>query len=178
MLKDVPSPARLLHLDGGVLADVGAALHASWRDEAVALLDERNWRGHVIACAAALLGGSSAPLNEAVWRAFDTGSWAAPQLVATAFLIDTQFDTRAEERLLSPSRRGPKAIAALVRAYHRLPATRMNVVAQLGRHDAQLSVEEGRIGVRGVDGWLDRLPLACDEATRARWVRLPRPASP
>jgi hypothetical protein len=178
MLKDVPAPARLLHLDGKVLDDVGAALHANWRDEAVLLLNERNWRGHVIACAAALIGGGGQAFEDAVWRAFDTGSWAAPQLVATAFLVDAQFEAHAEQRLLSPARRGPKAIASLVRAYHRLPKPRMNVVAQLGVHDAELAVEEGRIGIRGVDGWLDRLPLACDDVTRARWLRLPRPALP
>ncbi len=31
----------------------------------------------------------------------------------------------------------------------------MPVVAQLAVHDRTLATEEARIGVRGVDGWLD-----------------------
>ena len=31
----------------------------------------------------------------------------------------------------------------------------MPVLAQLGVHDRTMATEEARIGVRGVDGWLD-----------------------
>jgi hypothetical protein len=109
-----------------------------------------------------------------IWRAIDGASWIAPQLVACAFFGDVGFVARAEERLLGVERRPPKTIGALVRAYHRLPSPRLPVVAQLRRHDALLASEEARVGVRGVDAWLDRLPTLASEDSRARWLRQPR----
>jgi hypothetical protein len=111
---------------------------------------------------------------ERLWRAIDGASWIAPQLIACAFLGDSAFIVRAEERLLGVERRPPKTIGALVRAYHRLPSPRLPVVAQLRRHDGLLPSEEARVGVRGVDAWLDRLPALASDATRARWIRQPR----
>lgn len=109
-----------------------------------------------------------------LWRAIDGASWVAPQLVACAFLVDPAFLARAEERLLGVERRPPKTLGALVRAYHRLPSPRLPVVAQLHRHDALLVSEEARVGIRGVDAWLDRLPVLASATARARWIRLPR----
>jgi hypothetical protein len=57
--------------------------------------------------------------------------------------------------LAEATRRPPKTIGSLVRAYNRCPARRMPVVAQLGVHDRTMATEEACIGVRGVDGWLD-----------------------
>ncbi|MGZ3443122.1 MAG: hypothetical protein ACXVDD_26555, partial [Polyangia bacterium] len=91
----------------------------------------------------------------ALWRAVDGSSWVAPQLVAAAFVADGAFAARAAERLGDITRKPPKTIGALVRAYSRCPARRMPVVAQLGAHDRTMGTEEARIGVRGVDGWLD-----------------------
>jgi hypothetical protein len=169
-----PGAAALLQLDAPEsLAELCAALHADWRSEAIALLAERGWRAQLVACAAIVAGGE-ASLAHALWAPIDAGSWIAPQLVAAAFLVDARFTERAEERLLGVTRRSPKLIGALVRAYHRLPKPPMAVLAQLGRHDPALHSEEGRIGVRGVDRWLDRMPSLCDRATRDRFVRMPR----
>jgi hypothetical protein len=109
-----------------------------------------------------------------IWRAIDGASWVAPQLVACAFLVEPAFVARAEERLLGVERRPPKTMGALVRAYHRLPAPRMPVVAQLRRHDMLLASEEAHVGIRGFDAWLDGLPSLASDASRARWLRLPR----
>ena len=175
MLADVILPERLLHFaDPEALTSVVAALYASWRTEALALLGDPRWRGQLVACAAIVIAGSDRDLDVALWRALDGGSWVAPQLVVTAFLLDPEFEARAEERLLSVTRRGPKVIAALVRAYHRLPKPRMNVVAQLARHDPLLATEDGRTGIFGVDGWLDRLPQHCDAVMQQRWLRRAR----
>jgi hypothetical protein len=177
MLAEMPQPERLLHIsDVEALPAVQAALHPHWRDEARVLLGDPRWRGQLVACAAIVISGSDVDLEEALWRALDAGSWVAPQLVVTLFLLDPQFETRAEERLLSVTRRGPKVIAALVRAYHRLPKPRMNVVARLGRHDPLLATEDGRTAIAAVDGWLARLPQQCDATTQARWLRSARPA--
>ncbi len=118
--------------------------------------------------------GSDGAAFAQIWRAIDGASWIAPQLVACAFFGDVGFVAHAEERLLGVERRPPKTIGALVRAYHRLPSPRLPVVAQLRRHDALLASEEARVGVRGVDAWLDRLPMLASDDSRARWLRQPR----
>ncbi len=164
--------SRLLAPDPRAIDDVRAMLDDAWPDEAVALLGG-GWRDQVTAAAAIAVAAAEAgtrgaptisrgapPINDAllgaVWRAIDGASWVAPQLVAAAFVADPDFEARAAERLVDVARRPPKTIGALVRAYHRCVTKRMPVVAQLGRHDPTLATEEGRIGVRGVDAWLDR----------------------
>ena len=175
MLADVTLPDRLLQcLDADAFAEVRANLHDDWRAEALRLLDDPRWRGQLVACAAIVLRGGDRELDAACWRALDGGSWVAPQLVATLFLHDPDFAPRVEERLLSVSRRSDKVIGALVRAYHRLEKLRMNVVAQLARHEPALRTQEGSIGITSVDEWLARLPLHCDAETQARWLRRPR----
>ncbi len=151
----VPEASRLLSPEPGAMAQVRAALVGEWRVEAIELL-RGGWREQITAAAAlALGGGGDAPPVEALWRAIDGASWVAPQLVATAFVVDGSFAARAAERLCGVARLPPKSIGALVRAYHRLAAPALTVVAELGRHDRALATEEARIGVRGVDGWLD-----------------------
>jgi len=100
-----------------------------------------------------------------LWRAIDGASWVAPQLVAAALIADPEFEARAAERLGDVMRRPPKTIGALVRAYTRCPARRMPIMAQLGVHDRTMATEEARIGVRGVDGWLDYFGGAPASAT-------------
>jgi hypothetical protein len=164
-----PEPAAIADLRAAVTAD------AAWRDRAVELL-AGGWRDQVtaaaaIAVAAALAENADAGLaenadaglaenadttiREPLWRAIDGASWVAPQLVAAAFIADAEFEARAADRLTDATRRPPKTVGALVRAYHRCPTKRMPVVAQLGRHDHTMINEEARIGVRGVDAWLD-----------------------
>ncbi|MCU1277568.1 MAG: hypothetical protein JWM53_1114, partial [bacterium] len=99
-------------------------------------------------------GGDDSVLA-ALWHAIDGASWVAPQLVAAAFVADDAFERRAAERLGDAARRAPKTIGALVHAYTRCPSRRMPVVAQLGMHDRVMATEEARIGVRGIDGWVD-----------------------
>jgi hypothetical protein len=153
----VAEGSRLLSLEPDGLAAVQAALTAGdWRAEAATLLGSA-WREQVTAAAAVALGGADEPLLEALWHAIDSASWVVPQLVAAAFLADPQFEPRAAARLTDVARRPPKTIGSLVRAYHRLPAPRLPVVAELHRHERTMATEEACIGVRGVDLWLDRL---------------------
>ena len=150
--------AKLLGPQDDAIAELRAALDDDWRAAAADLL-AGGWRDQVTAAAAIALGGAndarSAEWAPALWRAIDGASWVAPQLVAAALLADGDFEPRAAERLTEVTRRPPKTIGALVRAYHRCPARRMPVVAQLGAHDRTMINEEARIGVRGVDAWLD-----------------------
>jgi hypothetical protein len=153
--------SRLLAPQPDAMDELRAAMAADpeWQAHAVELLGG-GWRDQVTAAAAIGLNGpestsADAQTFEALWRAIDGASWVAPQLVAAAFVADPDFEPRAADRLTDVARRPPKTIGALVRAYHRCPIKRIPVVAQLGRHDHTLINEEARIGVRGVDAWLD-----------------------
>lgn len=150
--------SKLLGPQADAIAELRAALDADWRAAAAGLL-AGGWRDQVTAAAAIALTGTNDPRAAewapALWRAIDGASWVAPQLVAAALLGDADFERRASERLTDVARRPPKTIGALVRAYNRCPARRMPVVAQLAVHDRTMATEEARIGVRGVDGWLD-----------------------
>jgi hypothetical protein len=161
-----------------VLAEIGGALAESGSAQVDQMLEDVAWRAQVIGALALVLGERRDSAHPALWRAIDGGSWVVPQLCAAAFLVDREFEAAAEERLLGTLRRAPKAIGALVRAYHRLLRPKMAIVAQLRRHDRILGGEEARIGVRGVDAWLDGLPQCCDAATQQRWWRLPSPRTP
>ena len=154
--------AQLLTPHPDAITELRAMLDNDWRSAATELL-AGSWRDQVTAAAAIALATASgaapdaraAEWSPALWRAIDGASWVAPQLVAAAFLADADFEPRAAERLTDFTRRPPKTIGALVRAYNRCGARRMPVIAQLGVHDRTLQTEEARIGVRGVDGWLD-----------------------
>jgi hypothetical protein len=154
--------AQLLAPQPEAIAELRAMLDDDWRSAAAELLGG-SWRDQVTAAAAVALATTNAAAPDpraaewspALWRAIDGASWVAPQLVAAALLADADFEPRAAERLTDFTRRPPKTIGALVRAYNRCAARRMPVIAQLGVHDRTLQTEEARIGVRGVDGWLD-----------------------
>jgi hypothetical protein len=146
--------SKLLSPRPEAIDEVRAMLDDAWRAAALELL-AGGWRDQVTAAAAIAIGGADDPVAAMLWRAIDGASWVAPQLVAAAQLADPEFEARAAERLGDGARRPPKTIGALVRAYTRFGARRMPVMAQLGVHDRTMATEEARIGVRGVDGWLD-----------------------
>jgi hypothetical protein len=68
------------------------------------MLQDRNWRHHLVACAAVLMSGDGATYAAPLWRAFDTGSWVAPQLAVTLLLADTQVDEEAHKRVVDRCR--------------------------------------------------------------------------
>jgi len=146
--------SRLLPTRPEAVDEVRAVLDEGWRAAAIELL-AGGWRDQVTAAAAIAVAGADADLLAALWRAIDGASWVVPQLVAAALLADAEFEPRAAERLTTVARRPPKTIGALVHAYNRCDARRMPVLAQLVVHDRTMATEEARIGVRGVDGWLD-----------------------
>ncbi|HEY3356002.1 MAG TPA: hypothetical protein VGQ83_22305, partial [Polyangia bacterium] len=121
---------RMLHLTGEdgdrAVAFVREVLAAyppdALEEEAVALLDEANWRFHLVAAVAVVLGLRSPRLDAAVWEAFDRGSWVAPQLAATALIADADFAARARVRLDAAAGLGAKAAGALVALAELTPA--------------------------------------------------------
>ncbi|WP_223757679.1 pentapeptide repeat-containing protein [Myxococcus sp. RHSTA-1-4] len=86
-------PEYLLHMEAGV--EASADLDA----EVVALLKEKNWRLHLVAATAVVLGGASERALSAVWERLAVGSWVHPQLTVAALLRDPDFESRARARL-------------------------------------------------------------------------------
>lgn len=70
--------------------DLSAVTALAWRD--------RNWRPHVVACAAMCLSGDRSSVD-AAWMALDR-SWASPQIAAALCRVDADFGSRASARLL------------------------------------------------------------------------------
>lgn len=62
------------------------------------LLSE-GWRLALVACVA-LQGRSSPALLDMLWQALDRGSWVAPQMAITLWMLDERFPERARQRLL------------------------------------------------------------------------------
>lgn len=63
------------------------------------LLDDIDWRSHLVAGTAALLLANNLNLSVNLWMAFDRGSWVTPQLAGFLYFHDPQFSQRAKERL-------------------------------------------------------------------------------
>src|SRR6516225_5801793 len=103
--------SRLLPPRPEALDEVRLALDDGWHAAAIELL-AGGWRDQVTAAAAIAVSAAEAGANDelvaALWRAIDTPSWVAPQLVAAALLADPQFEARAADRLAESTRRPPK----------------------------------------------------------------------
>jgi hypothetical protein len=67
--------------------------------EIAALLGESNWRPQLVGAVAVLVAGANAARLTALWSAIDRPCWTSPQLVATASLVDGNFDAQARSRL-------------------------------------------------------------------------------
>ncbi len=63
------------------------------------LLQARNWRFHLVACGIMLAGICTNDLISQLWNVLREGSWIAPQLAATVYLLDTQFPKLAMEAI-------------------------------------------------------------------------------
>jgi hypothetical protein len=67
------------------------------------LLQARNWRFHLVACGVMLAGLNSAELLDQLWILLQRGSWVAPQIAATLFLLDGDFAERALDAITRES---------------------------------------------------------------------------
>jgi hypothetical protein len=142
--------------------------------ELEALFLERNWRCHLVGAATLLATGAGVRRLDALWGALERGSWAAPQLAATTWLLDEEFEPRARKLILADT--WPKTLAALGALYRQLPAPRLQVLAQLSQWTARRREEEeddARDGELYVREWMAKLTNATSEAMRARWRRSP-----
>ena len=62
------------------------------------LLEDDNWRPHLVA-SVTLLMIKSVNLSNYIWNRFDQGSWVNPQLAIAAYFHDPLFSQNAKERL-------------------------------------------------------------------------------
>jgi len=85
------------------------------------LLDEENWRPHLVAAVALSVLGYNRVAFTKLWNAFDAGSWVTPQLAVVAYLRDPDFSEQAKVR---------------VRARCPVDASRLTPLSPLERHVA------------------------------------------
>lgn len=64
-------------------------------DDLIKLFCAVNWRFHDISSVFVALGFHSQKVFEALWSRIEEGSWVSPQLVATAYFVDQNFERRA-----------------------------------------------------------------------------------
>ena len=101
----VPLYMYLLHLQPDArfaLREIATSLARSTNldQEIYALLDELDWRAHLVGTLASVLGRrQSAAVVAAHWKDFDEGSWVSPQLAVVLNLIDPDFAHRARNRI-------------------------------------------------------------------------------
>lgn len=67
-------------------------------------LTENNWRPHLVGAVALVLSGATPARLAMLWQAIDRFSWASPQLVAAAALIDPEFEAQARQRIFACQR--------------------------------------------------------------------------
>jgi hypothetical protein len=150
--RDVPRYLELLHLR--TAGDTCRCLRVLVRNEGAAesvsaLLTVRNWRPHLVACAAAI--AFETPLPRATLDEFwltGTSSWVAPQIAAALSLVDPEFEARARNWLLAvgnipAAQQGPLAPEVVAPEHDRLmdlfddPNYRQRVAALAHRHSAE-----------------------------------------
>lgn len=81
------------------------------RPEIGGLLDDANWRPHIVGAVAICANEYDAYTMSRLWRAFDLGSWVTPQLAVTAYLRDPEFAEHARTRIAA---RCPVDVSQLV----------------------------------------------------------------
>jgi hypothetical protein len=64
------------------------------------LLEDRNWRPHLVADVAVIVSGFQSATVKQLWCRLDSGSWVSPQMATALFLVDPDFATQAHIRLI------------------------------------------------------------------------------
>jgi hypothetical protein len=85
-----------------VLTDIADALSSpDGRGYVTRMLEDENWRSHLIATIAAPLSPDPSNFAPALWAAFDRGSWVAPQLAVALWFSDPEFTSEAKRRVVA-----------------------------------------------------------------------------
>ena len=185
---DIPVPVYLTLLNLGSGSELAITIlrrilggDTDLTPQVVALLADFNWRPQLVGAVAVGLGAANEESRNALWRAFDSGSWVSPQLAAVAFLVDEDFEARSRLRIeagcpinldrlegldwvVRHSAAGPgnsashssKALSALAGLCQRLPETHVWLEPLLSREETQHSLKSDYDdGGRIATGWLD-----------------------
>lgn len=96
-----------LSLRGSEVAGEIEKLRALFAEHSVALLEQdviclltaRNWRFHNIASVVLAAGFVTDRSLASLWECIHSGSWTAPQLVATAAYVDSGYEQKARQLL-------------------------------------------------------------------------------
>lgn len=186
--EDIPVPIYLTLLNLGSGSELAVAIlrrilegDTNLTPQIVALLADFNWRPQLVGAVAMGLGAANEESRDALWRAFDSGSWVSPQLAALAFLVDENFEDRSRLRMeagcpinldrlqgldwvVRHSAAGPgsfashssKALSALAGLCQRLPEPHVWLEPLLIREDIEQSIKSDYDGgERIATGWLD-----------------------
>ena len=95
----------LLHLEGAESQETCKKIYeiTNSSEEARAfislMLSDVNWRPHLVACIATLTSPSREKFVQALWDAFDAGSWVAPQLAVVLSFSDLDYEANAKQRI-------------------------------------------------------------------------------
>ncbi len=161
-----PGPMVLLNMGGenlqAVLRSIAEAFES--RDDCPRfihlMLQQPDWRSHLVAAVAALLSTDRSRYAPALWAAFDSGSWVAPQLACTLYYADTDFAAEAKRRITAGcpvsapaglsaverhiftgpaggSQRSAKNLASLLQVLQRLPGEAPWVATELDKSEVQ-----------------------------------------
>ena len=189
--EDVPVPVYLVLLNVSIGSEIAITIlrrilegDTELMPQVVALLADFNWRPQLVGAVAMGLGAANEESRDALWRAFDSGSWVSPQLAAIAFLVDEDFEARSRLRIeagcpinldrlrgldwvVRHSAAGPgnsashssKALSALASLCQRLPETHVWLEPILSREETQHSLRNdydggGRIATGWIDGFV------------------------
>jgi hypothetical protein len=178
---EFPGYLELLHMQGQaaqIVIDrteraVAAEAPQRWVDR---LLADRDWRPHLVACAAFLVDRKGVLDPKPLWTAIDAGSWAVPQLAVTALFVDPGFSEAARARVESlrlasaglvgaAQERGGKIAASLLEAASRVPSMAQWRASALSDPSIQslLSADERNGSPAIVVRWLDQAAAAFNQ---------------
>lgn len=107
--------------------------------EVRALFESPDWRPHVVASTALVMGLAPPQVRDAAWRCLQEGTWASPQIVAALLLTDA-----------------PDAPTFVRNARSRLEACRMQDAKQFGALVAALTRKDPSEAARFRDHWIPR----------------------
>jgi hypothetical protein len=152
------SYSHLLNLDThprAVLTTLKSSLASIPRDvleaDCLTCLLSIDWRTNLVGCGVMLLGGATPALIDGLWGRLYRGSWIAPQLAVTAYLLDRSFQGKGLELIADNPERSKSTLS---------------VGHLLQRTDAPLTPELNKI-IDDLDSITD---VNCKEITD-RWLR-------
>jgi hypothetical protein len=127
----------------------------------------RNWRLHLIACVAVASGFATENTMDALWKCLSQGSWASPQLAATAAFVDLEFVSKASS-LIADDRTYYKSIVALADILEKEFDVVLPEGSAAGANLVEaLTIDSDGSGKRAV-GWLTHLRGAVGPVSNSR----------